>query len=80
MYYLDDNGNRSITGLQKAVTFLLISEFSYQKPPFLLGGHAEIEVITIVDQAVQEIYLASNTWNNFGRLMAEQVYYNLMKG
>ncbi|MBC6112632.1 Crp/Fnr family transcriptional regulator [Pedobacter sp. CCM 8938] len=79
MYYLDDNGNQINYRFTESGNFFVdFQSFLTKKPSrFYWEAMQKIEVITIVDQAVQEIYLASNTWNNFGRLMAEQVYLQL---
>ncbi|MBE5320339.1 Crp/Fnr family transcriptional regulator [Pedobacter sp. MR2016-19] len=79
MYYLDDNGNQiNYRFTEDGNFFVDFQSFLTKKPSrFSWEAMQKIEVITIAYQAVQEIYLASNTWNIFGRVMAEQVYLQL---
>ena len=79
MYYLDDNGNQINYRFTEGGNFFVDFQSFLTKEPsrFYWEAMQKIEVITIAYQAVQEIYLASNTWNVFGRVMAEQVYLQL---
>ena len=79
MYYVDNNGNEINYRFTDSGNFFVdFQSFLTKKPSrFYWEAVQNIEVITISYQAVQEIYKASNTWNLFGRLMAEQVYLQL---
>ena len=79
MFYIDNNGNEINYRFTDSGNFFVdFKSFLTKKPShFYWEAMHKAEVITTSYQVVQEIYKTSNTWNLFGRLMAEQVYLQL---
>jgi CRP-like cAMP-binding protein len=79
MYYIDSNGNEINYRFTDSGNFFVdFQSFLTKKPSrFYWEAMQKSEVITISYQVTQEIYKTSDTWNIFGRLMAERVYLQL---
>lgn len=79
MYYLDKNGDEINYRFTDCQNFFLDFQSFLTKRPSLFYWQAiqKVEVLTISYQEVQDVYKKSNTWNLFGRLIAEQVYLQL---
>ena len=79
MYYIDKTGNEiNYRFTDTGHFFVDFQSFLTKKPSrFYWEAMQNVQVISISYAAVQEAYVKSNTWNLFGRLIAEQVYLQL---
>jgi len=79
MFYLDSNGNEINYRFTDSGNFFVdFQSFLTKKPSrFYWEVMHRAEVMIISYHGVQEIYKISESWNLFGRLMAEQVYLQL---
>ena len=79
MYYLDKKGNEINYRFTDCQNFFVdFQSFLTNKPSrFYWQAVQNTDVMIISYQAVQDIYKKSNTWNIFGRLIAEHVYLQL---
>ena len=85
-YFLDYNGIDFTSSLHfnepdsSVKNYFLVDYFSFLKQaPSLLAFEVigEIQVEALTYQHVRELYEASQLWERFGRLMAEDVYYQM---
>lgn len=76
MYYIDFHGNEINYRFTDKNNFLVdYKSFLTQKPShFYWQAMKDSELLILPYQEIQNAYASSAAWNNFGRLMAEQVY------
>ncbi len=79
MYYVDFDGNEiNYRFTDNSSFFIDFQSFLTQKPSrYNWQAMQDLELFTISVTDVHSVYKTSFAWNNFGRLMAEQVYLQL---
>lgn len=76
MFFIDDGGNEVNYRFTFDQNFVVdFQSFLLQKPShFYWQAMQDSELLVLPKTAIQKLYAASPSWNNFGRLIAEKVY------
>jgi len=79
MFYVDYDGNEINYRFTQKDNFLVdFQSFLSQKPShFYWQAMQDAQLFALPYQEIHKLYAASPTWNNFGRLIAEHVYFQL---
>ena len=79
MFYVDYDGNEINYRFTQKDNFLVdFQSFLSQKPShFYWQAMQDAQLFALPYQDIHKLYALSPTWNNFGRLIAEHVYFQL---